>query len=116
MHIAKYNIYPRANDVYNIYPLANDVLWGRGGHYSMSFELIGTKRFRRLVSENKGHYMMSNSQKERREIVINIINAIKNSSPYGRFLRFNKKLMQWEEIDNNKVMMMTIQTLREEYY
>ena len=102
----------------NTYPHANDVLCGRGGRGGRSFEHIGTKCFRRLVSENKRHYAMSNSTDEKREIAIHIINVIKNSSPQGRFLTFDKKLMQWEEINNKKAMMKTLQALREDqqYY
>ena len=98
----------------NVYPRANDVLCGRGGRGGRSFEHIGNKRFRALVSDNKGHYAMSDDQEEKREIAIDIINAIKNSSPRGRFLNFNKKLMQWEEVDNKRALTKTLQALRED--
>ena len=97
-----------------LHPRPNDVLCGRGGRGGRSFEHIGNKRFRGLVSDKKEHYVMSGNQDEKRGIATDIINVIKTSSPCGRFLNFNKASMQWEEIDDKKALVKTLQALRED--
>ena len=97
----------------NVHPCTNDVLCGRGGCGGKTFEHIGNKRFRALVSENKKDFALSDSKEKKREIAMDIIRTIKYSSPSGGFLQFNKQSMQWEQINDSKALMKTLQALRE---
>lgn len=90
-------------------PHDHDVLCGRGG---AAFKHVGNYTFRYLVQLNKPIYVTC-KKSQKRTISKNIVTAIKNQKPPGRFLELNTKENLWYEISETRTIEKTSQALRE---
>lgn len=90
-------------------PHDHDVLCGRGG---AAFKHVGNYTFRYLVQLNKPIYVTC-KKSQKRTISKNIVTAIKNQKPPGRFLELNNKDGLWYEITDSRTIEKTSQALRE---
>lgn len=87
----------------------NDVLCGRGGGTNNH---VGNERFRDLVAAQKLEYMRS-SKREKPMVSRNIVRAVRNQNPPGRFLTKEEDDGLWYDIGDQKAREKTSQALRE---
>lgn len=76
-------------------PSTQDILCGRGHQY---YEHPGNRFFRETINDSLDGYVQADSKLSRTLIVSAIHKVIKKSS---RFLRYEKKVTSWIELDDN---------------
>lgn len=76
-------------------PSTQDILCGRGHQY---YEHPGNRFFRETINDSLDGYVQADSKLSRTLIVSAIHKVIKKSS---RFLRYEKKVTSWVELDDN---------------
>ena len=87
----------------------NDVLCGRGGGTNNH---VGNERFRELVAAQKLVYMRT-AKRKKPMVSRDIVRAVRNQNPPGRFLAKNEQLGLWYDIGDQKAREKTSQALRE---
>lgn len=87
----------------------NDVLCGRGGGTNNH---VGNERFRELVAAQKLVYMRT-AKRKKPLVSRDIVRAVRNQNPPGRFLAKNDQLGLWYDIGDQKAREKTSQALRE---
>jgi len=92
-------------------PTRNDVLSGRGGGVNSH---PGNKRYRALVNSMKVEYLNPKTRKaQKTHIAANVVWAIRQCDPPGRFLKVDKSTGMWYEIGDQAAFRKTGQALRE---
>ena len=93
------------------HPHPHDVLFGRGNGVGKHF---GNMYFHQLVKLGKPKYKDAKGRTNRRRVAIDIIEAIKNLDPPGRFLVPDSlRQNMWYEAAYDRALMKTCQALRE---
>ena len=91
--------------------IKNDVLSGRGGGVNGH---PGNKRYRTFVNPMKAEYLSPRTRKSQKiHIAANIVWAIRQSNPPGRFLKVDVSSGIWHEIGDKAAFQKTGQALRE---
>uniref|UniRef100_A0A7S4RYW7 DUF6824 domain-containing protein n=1 Tax=Ditylum brightwellii TaxID=49249 RepID=A0A7S4RYW7_9STRA len=88
----------------------NDVLCGRG---AATNNRTGNRRFRTLIEHFRYVYMSAIRKEDKTEISRAIVDAVRNASPPGRFLKKHATKDVWCEIGDRKAWEKTSQTLRD---
>mmetsp|Transcript_7363 Transcript_7363/g.9770 ORF Transcript_7363/g.9770 Transcript_7363/m.9770 type:complete len:489 (-) Transcript_7363:120-1586(-) len=87
----------------------NDILCGRGG---LTNHHRGNKRFRDIVSLHRADYIQA-TKVQKPAVSRLIVNAIRNGSPPGRFLKKDNKSGLWFDIGDKRAAEKASQALRE---
>jgi len=91
-------------------PQKFDVLLGRGRAH---VENPGNQRLQIIVNINKPRYAASNSHHKKTQISQDIVHQIKNcGTETGRFLRYDKQMRSWIEVDDQSARRKVSQALR----
>jgi len=96
---------------YSQKPHENDVLCGRGG---TTYHHPGNKCFREMIRDKKHDYFCAQTNAEKQAVALNIVQQIRNLNPPGRFIRQDKRNMQWYDIGNKDAMRKVSQAIRDE--
>eukprot|EP01083_Nonionella_stella_P006222 18111_1 len=92
-------------------PTKNDVLSGRGGAVNSH---PGNKRYRSLVNSIKTEYLSPKTKKmQKTHMAAQIVWAVRESDPPGRFLKLDRETGEWNEIGDKAAFRKTGQALRE---
>lgn len=79
-------------------PQSFDVLCGRGRDY---YQHVGNQRFRLIVSLSLQRYARAMTKHDKGLIIISIVDTIRQASPHGGFIRFDRKSGNWYEIGDD---------------
>lgn len=90
----------------------NDILMG---HRKSSFENIGNRRFRAIIDRNFERYISAITKSAKSRMVYDIVKLIRNSSPPGRFLKFNETSELWEPVSDHVAKERVGQSLRKAF-
>lgn len=92
-----------------IVPHENDILFGRGGKNNKH---VGNETLRQMARANVHHYRAA-TKKGKSQISRDIVAAIKNLQPTGRFLKRDGNSGLWEEVNDDVAREKTSQALRD---
>jgi hypothetical protein len=82
-------------------PHNNDVLCGNGQDGIIKAH-PGNENFRKLVDQGMPLYVMARSTHQKKPIVSNIVNQIRNLNPPGRFLHKDANSNLWRDVGDEK--------------
>jgi hypothetical protein len=71
----------------------NDVLFGHG----VKMDSIGNRRLRVLLGLYQQEYVKTQAQDQKRRLTQTIVESIRNATPSGRFICFDRKTESWTE-------------------
>lgn len=91
------------------HPSENDVLFGKG---HCIHNHTGNKQYRQIVDDKKQIYAMATKNAEKKSIAYQVLQAIKDLDPPGKFLKKGKNGQYYEQ-DENTVVRKIKQALRE---
>lgn len=81
----------------NFSPSRLDVLCGRDVGPE-SYQYPGNQHFRKLVQQSLEPYTQAKTKFDKGLIVMSLVDTIRNGSPNGGFIRFDRKSQSWFEI------------------